>query len=90
MAGKNRERYEKRLRERAKQEKAAAKREQRDLKKRGVDEEGNPIDEDDSGPSEADLLEQFRVLSESHAAGELEDDTFEQKRAELMEALGFG
>ncbi len=89
MAGKNRERYEKRLRERAKQEKAAAKREQRDLKRRGVDEEGNPVP-DEEGPSEADLLEQFRLLSESHAAGELEDEMFEQRRAELMEALGFG
>ncbi len=90
MAGKNRERYEKRLRERAKQEKAAAKREQRDLRKRGVDEDGNPIEDEETGPSEEDLLEQFRLLSESHAAGEMEDAAFEEKRAELMEALGFG
>ena len=81
---KGRERYEKRLRERARQEKAAAKREKR------AERDAEAAEAVDEGPSEDELLERFRVLNERNAAGELTDEEFEAGRAELMEALGFG
>ena len=40
------------------------------------------------GPSEAELYERFAKLSEKHAAGDIDDESFEEKRAELFELLG--
>lgn len=84
MAGRSHQQYEKRLRERAKQEKADAKRARRSEKR---DEE---LEGEDAGPTEDELLEAVRVLNEQHAAGDVDDETFEEKRAELFEQLGIG
>jgi len=81
MAGRGSERFEKRQRERARQQKAAAKRERRADKK--ADDDEAP-----AGPSEDELLEQVRVLNEQHAEGLVDDETFEERRAELFEQLG--
>lgn len=81
MAGRGSERYEKRLRERARQEKAAAKRERRAAGK--SEEEGA-----EAGLTEDELLEKVRILNEQHAAGEVDDEAFEEQRLELFEQLG--
>lgn len=85
MAGRGGERYEKRLRERARQEKAAAKRARRADRKETDDE----LEEDGVAKlSEDELLEQVRILNEQHAAGEVDDETYEERKLELFEQLG--
>ncbi len=84
MAGKGRQSWEKRQREKAKRDKQTAKRAEREERKLA-----NPEEEtDDDAPSEAELYAQFAKLSEKHAAGGIDDETFEEKRAELFELLG--
>ena len=83
--GRGRQSFEKRQREKAKQEKQAAKRARRE-ERTLARAEGD--DDADAGLSEAELLEQFRVLNERHAAGELSAEDFEERKAELFEELG--
>ncbi len=85
MAGKGRQSWEKRQREKAKRDKQTAKRAEREERRSGTDEEGEETVE---GPSETELYEQFAKLSQKHAAGDIDDETFEEKRAELFELLG--
>ena len=84
MAGKGRQSWEKRQREKAKRDKQTAKRAEREERKNTSAEE----DVETEGPSEAELYERFAKLSQKHAAGDLDDDTFEEKRAERFEQLG--
>ena len=44
----------------------------------------------DAGPDEDELLEQFRVLNERYAAGEVDHDDFEYQKAELFALMGLG
>ena len=44
----------------------------------------------DAGPDEDELLEQFRVLNEQFAAGEVEADDFEYRKAEIFHLMGLG
>ena len=44
----------------------------------------------DEGPDEDALLEEFRVLNEKFAAGEVEDDDFEFLKAEIFHKMGLG
>ena len=46
--------------------------------------------EADSGPGEDELLEEFRVLNEKFAAGKVEEDDFEFRKAEIFAELGLG
>ena len=78
---KGRERYEKRQREQQKQEKAAGKRARRA-------ERAQKDGEEPEGPTEDELLEQVRLLNEAHAEERMTTEDFEEKRAELFEALG--
>lgn len=73
-----RESVEKRLREKRRQEKAAQKAARKEERQAT----------DDTVEDEQALLERFRRLSESHAAGEIDDETFEQRRAEIFDQLG--
>ncbi len=82
MAGKSRPSAEKRRIDKERQEKQAAKRERRHNRESG----GDAGAED--GPSQEELMERFRVLSEAHAAGKVTDEDFEPARHELMVALG--
>jgi hypothetical protein len=75
--------FNKRQRERAKKEKAAAKRARRHARP----EDGEEVDE---GPDEDVLLEQFRVLNEQHAAGDVTSEEFEERKTEIFEQLGLG
>lgn len=44
----------------------------------------------DDGPDEDALLEQFRLLNEKFAAGDVEEDDFEFRKAEIFAQLGLG
>jgi hypothetical protein len=43
-----------------------------------------------SGPSEDELLEEFRLLNERFAAGDIAEDDFEYRKAEIFASLGLG
>ncbi|MDY7104055.1 MAG: hypothetical protein S0880_22965 [Actinomycetota bacterium] len=80
MARKGRERFEKRRLEQARRDRKKAKQERAEARRE---------DEDGTGETdEAALMERFRVLSEAHAAGEIEDEDYETQRSELFAALG--
>ncbi|MFN3258755.1 MAG: hypothetical protein ACE37B_23985 [Ilumatobacter sp.] len=44
----------------------------------------------DDGPDEDALLEEFRILNESFAAGEVPEDDFEYRKAEIFHQMGLG
>lgn len=73
-----RETFEKRLREKRRQEKKAAKAARIEERREA----------DDGVENEQELLERFRLLSERHAAEEIDDETFEERKAEIFEKLG--
>ena len=75
------ETFAKRQREKARQEKQAAKRARR-LDK---DEEGVETDE---APDLDALMEEFRIINEQHAAGELDSEEFEERRDDILMQLG--
>ena len=75
------ETFAKRQREKARQEKQAAKRARR-LDK---DEEGV---ETDGAPDLDALMEEFRIINEQHAAGELDSEEFEERRDDILMQLG--
>ena len=82
MASKGRESWDKRQRERTKKDKQAAKRAERAERRNSENEL------QDEGPSEAELYERFAKLSASHANGEMDDESFEEKKEEIFELLG--
>jgi hypothetical protein len=84
VAGKGRQSWEKRQREKAKRDKQTAKRADREDRKNTEPEEAG----DEDGPSETELYARFAKLSEAYAAGDVDEETFEEKRAELFEQLG--
>ena len=47
-------------------------------------------EETDEGPDEDALLEEFRILNEKHAAGEVNADDFEYRKAEIFHLMGLG
>ncbi len=75
------ETFAKRQREKARQEKQAAKRARR-LEK----------DDEDVATEEAPdldaLMEEFRIINEAHAAGELDSEEFEERRDDILMKLG--
>lgn len=85
MAGKGRQSWEKRQREKSKRERQDAKRADRADRKTPDEDE---VEVDHDAPSEAELYERFAKLSEAHANGSVDAETFEEKRAELFDLLG--
>jgi hypothetical protein len=77
--------YQKRQRELRKKERKAEKLAVR----HGKSSEGDD-DSDDGAVSEDELLEQFRLLNEKFAAGDVSEDDFEYRKAELFAQLGLG
>ncbi len=77
--------YQKRQRELRKKERKAEKLAVR----HGKSSEG-PDDEADEGPDEDALLEEFRLLNEKFASGDVEEDDFEFRKAEIFAKLGLG
>jgi hypothetical protein len=76
--------YQKRQRELRKKEKKAEKLAVRHGK--GSDSD----DESDGGLDEDALLEEFRLLNEKFAAGDVDEDDFEFRKAEIFAHLGLG
>jgi hypothetical protein len=72
--------FAKREREKQRQERAARKRERRAAR---ADDEAS-----DDVSDQAELMERFRVLSESLAAGTVTRDDYENERREIFELLG--
>jgi hypothetical protein len=81
VARRGREGIAKRARERARQERQAAKRERRHAAAESVDDAQEAPDEDA-------LMEEFRELSERHAAGNVPDDEYNEERHRIFVALG--
>lgn len=79
--------YQKRQRELRKKERKAEKLAVRHGKSSDTD---GDDDSDDGSPSEDELLEQFRLLNEKFAAGDVTDDDFEYRKAQLFAQLGLG
>jgi hypothetical protein len=77
--------YQKRQRELRKKEKKAEKQAIRHGKSAAQDES-----DDDDVPDEDALLEEFRVLNESFAAGDVIQDDFEYRKADLFHKMGLG
>ncbi len=83
--GRGSESFQKRQREKNKRERAAAKQARRHGKIEDPFEESeDPI----GGRSEAELYEDFALLSEKYQAGGMDEETYEQRRAEIFEQLG--
>ncbi len=78
--------YQKRQRELRKKERKAEKLAVR----HGKSSDNADDDADDGTPSEDELLEQFRLLNEKFAAGDVTEDDFEYRKAELFAQLGLG
>jgi hypothetical protein len=74
------ETFQKRERERKRQERAALKSERRETRRNS--------EADDAAVSADDLMEQFRILSERHAAGAVDSATYEAERAAIFVQLG--
>ena len=73
------ETFQKRERERKRQERAALKSERRESRRADAAEETVSTDE---------LMEEFRILSEQHACGAVDTETYEAARAAIFEQLG--
>ena len=78
--------YQKRQRELRKKERKAEKQAIRHGRSAAKKEEGA----DDEGPSEDELLEEFRLLNEAFAAGEVDQDDFDYRKAEIFHKMGLG
>jgi hypothetical protein len=76
--------YQKRQRELRKKERKAEKLAVRHGRSSDAD------DEVDTGPDEDALLEEFRLLNEKFAAGDVDEDDFEFRKAEIFAELGLG
>ena len=70
--------FAKREREKQRQERAERKRQRR----------ADRAEETDDTPDQAELMERFRILSESLAAGTVTRDDYEAERREIFEQLG--
>ena len=77
--------YQKRQRELRKKEKKAEKQAIRHGKSAAKDE-----NDDDDAPDEDALLEEFRILNESFAAGDVIQDDFDYRKADLFHKMGLG
>jgi len=72
------ETFQKRERERKRQERAAERRERRETRKAS----------DETPVSTEELMEQFRILSEQHASGVIDAETYEAERSAIFVQLG--
>ncbi len=77
--------YQKRQRELRKKERKAEKQAVRHGRSAAKKEAG-----EDEGPDEDQLLEDFRLLNEAFAGGDVDQDDFEFRKAEIFAAMGLG
>ena len=85
MAQKGREGVAKRAKERARQERQEAKRQRRQA---GPEEGSDTEAVDPEAPDEMALMEEFRELSERHAAGHVSEDDYSAERHRIFVELG--
>jgi hypothetical protein len=85
MAQRGREGVAKRARERARQERQEVKRQRR---QGGTDESPGPEPSDTVPPDEMALMEEFRLLSERHAGGFLDEAAYQKERHRIFVDLG--
>lgn len=85
--GRGSESFQKRQREKNKRERAAAKQARRHGKLEAPFEEEAEAPSS-NGKSEAELYEDFRLLSEKYQSGGMDEETYEERRAEIFEQLG--
>ena len=85
--GRGSESFQKRQRVKNKRERAAAKQARRHGKLEVPFEEETEAPSS-NGKSEAELYEDFRLLSEKYQSGGMDEETYEQRRAEIFEQLG--
>jgi hypothetical protein len=78
MARRGQQRFQKREREKARREKAEAKAARKAERR----------DADDGPHDEGALLDEFRRLSEQHAARQIGDGEFTERRREILDQLG--
>ena len=84
--GRGSESFQKRQREKNKRERAAAKQARRHGK---LDDPFEEVEAPSSnGRSEAELYEDFRLLSEKYQSGGMDEETYEKRRTEIFEQLG--
>lgn len=89
MASRRGDTFDKRQRERRRQEKAAGKRARREGKEApGARAPSGPPIASASSAEEAELMEMFAVLSQHHQAGGIDDATFAARRREIFAQLG--
>jgi hypothetical protein len=81
MARPGGEQFAKRARERAREERREEKRLRRESRA------AESADSED-GPDEDALMEEFRVLSERHAAGSVTEQHYAEERARIFDELG--
>lgn len=77
--------YQKRQRELRKKERKAEKQAVRHGRSAAKKEAGEA-----EGPDEDQLLEDFRLLNEAFAAGDVDQDDFDYRKAEIFAAMGLG
>jgi hypothetical protein len=80
MAQRGREGMAKRAREQARKTKQDAKRERRQAASLEV--------KPDDSPDEDQLMEEFRILSEGHAAGNISQALYDEERSRIFGELG--
>jgi hypothetical protein len=80
MAQRGKQSFEKRQREMDRQDRAREK-EARRQERREADDDGEAVDE-------GELMAQYGRLAERHAAGEVTDERFAERKREIFEALG--
>lgn len=85
MAQRGREGVAKRAKERARQERQEAKRQRR---QGGVDEATDTEADESAVPDEMALMEEFRLLSERHADGLIDESSYQAERHRIFVDLG--
>jgi len=80
LSPRGREAMAKRARERARQERQQAKKQRRQAAAEAA--------ASAEIPDEGRLMEEFRVLSEKHAAGQIAHDVYEKERNRIFDELG--
>jgi hypothetical protein len=78
------DRFAKREREKAKQERSARKRERRDLRRAG---DGEQTGEAPAARSQDEVLAELAVLHDEHESGRVSFDDFEVAKADLLAQL---
>ncbi len=87
MAKRSRESFQKRAREKARQDKQAEKRARR--RGESSDEEDQPTQTDDLSRSEEDsLMQEFATLSAQHEADQISTEQYEKERHRIFVELG--